>query len=106
VRQQSIHPGECQASTPCTGSAQDRECDSSLFIGADAAACIASGEGEPAGLHGLRAQLVYDLRARRVVWNVSNTLKEGADGSASGDDFVIDAVTGELLDRLGWSRTP
>jgi hypothetical protein len=98
--------GECQASPPCTGSVQDRKCDSSRFIGADAATCIAGGEGEPAGLHGSSAQLVYDLRSRRVVWNVSNTVTEGPTGSASGDDFVIDAVTGELLERLGWAQVP
>jgi hypothetical protein len=97
--------GECQASVPCTGKLEDRECDPGRFISAQAAACIASGQGLAPGLHGLTTALSYSFGQRRVTWNVTNTLEESG-GGASGQVFVIDAVTGELVDELGWRSTP
>lgn len=98
--------GDCQASIPCEGTAEDRECDSALFLGADASTCIAEAKGEERGLQGLEPHLVYDQSHRRVVWQVRNVLRESPDGSSDGQIFVIDAVTGEVLAMLGWRATP
>lgn len=98
--------GECQAPSPCTGTVDDRECDPAHFLSSQAAACIAERQGLAPGLHGLSVGLTYNFGPRRVTWNVTNTLEDQGGGVASGQVFVIDAVTGELLDELGWRSTP
>ena len=98
--------GECQASIPCQGSIDERECDAALFFGPDASSCIALARGQQRGLRELEPQLGYDFGHRRVTWSVRNVQHESPDGTSGGQIFVIDAITGELLDQLGWIAQP
>jgi hypothetical protein len=99
--------GNCQASTPCTGTAADRICDEARFITADAAICIARAAGLEPGLHAPKARLIYHYGFRRVIWSVENvrwrdTAPTGFSGGSSGDIFAVDAVTGEFLGKCSW----
>lgn len=73
----SADTGQCQATPPC-GSSAGRVCESSKFITADAAICIADAAGLEPGLQPAGAGLVYDSQARRVAWGVSNLLYDPA----------------------------
>lgn len=102
--------GECQASTTCSGSVSNRQCDASHFITAQAATCIAETRGLDQGLQGLSVTLVYNAAYRRVVWNVSNVLYDRALGQVSADDvgdsggesLSVDATSGEAYELLSW----
>jgi hypothetical protein len=64
--------GQCMASTFCTGTADDRVCDSSQLITAEAAICIAQESGTSEGLESPRAGLVYNYKYRRIIWTVTS----------------------------------
>ena len=98
--------GPCQASTPCLGTKEARECEPTQAIGGEAALCIASEAGLAPGVHGLEAAMTYDFGLRRIVWDVQNTLSERAGGTASGDGMSIDAITGRVLGEFGWTQSP
>lgn len=102
--------GDCQSSTMCVGSVNDRICGATRFISREAALCIAMSRQLAPGLSALMAQLGYHYGYRRVLWHVSNTscdsdLDSGVDcpsGNQGGQVMGIDAVTGEVYDTLGW----
>jgi hypothetical protein len=103
--------GECQATPPCE-SLLGRVCDASRFMTADAAICIAQAAGLEPGLRPAGAGLVYDARARRVAWSVSNLLydpahpapADGGGGDSGGQYFQIDAVSGVVLLEGAWGE--
>ena len=76
------------------------------FITRDAAVCIAEAREIDPGLEGPYADLVYDeLHHQRPVWDVRTLVTDGED-EQSGDMFLIDAVTGELLTESAWAEIP
>jgi hypothetical protein len=93
---------EVVASCEAAGAA---DCNPSNFLTYDAALCVARAEGFAEGLRPWQAGMLFDPRQRRVVWNVLNTLSEQPDGSAMGEAWIFDAVTGALLRRQAWFAT-
>jgi hypothetical protein len=71
----------------------------------DAALCIARASGLAEGLHGLKAGLCYNVQYQRIIWNVQNTTIDDGNGTQSGDDLTIDAITGAVLNRGYWGAT-
>lgn len=86
--------------------AEDGEpCDAGAFITRDAALCIAEAEGLAEGIAKWRANLVYNYTFRRPVWAVQNTtLDDPANCEKEGEGVMMDAETGEVLDRYGWNQ--
>jgi hypothetical protein len=103
--------GACTGNPPC-GPISNRVCDASKLMTADAAVCFARAAGLTAGLQSPVAGLVYDFKARRVAWGVSNVLfdhpaqPDGSGGDSGGQYFQIDAVGGAVLSSGQWSRIP
>jgi hypothetical protein len=105
----SADTGECQGTPPC-GSLAGRVCDSSKFMTADAAICIARAAGLEPGLEPGSAGLVYNVKFRRVAWGVRNLLfdpahpaaPDGGSGERGGQFFLIDAVDGAVLQAGQW----
>jgi hypothetical protein len=79
------------------------DCDPNSFLTREGAFCVARSQGFAEGLRPWEAGILFDERQKRVVWHVQNTLSADPDGSASGQSWTFDAVTGALLAREGWS---
>jgi hypothetical protein len=103
--------GACTGNPPC-GPSSNRVCDASKLMTADAAVCFARAAGLGAGLQAPTAGLVYDFKARRIAWGVSNVLfdhpaqADGSGGDSGGQFFQIDAIDGAVLSSGQWSRIP
>ena len=82
------------------------DCDAPQVLTREAALCIARGLGLPQGIEPWKAGLTFHYRYRRIVWNVQNLLQRSAGGSSNGDVYTIDATTGDLIGRSGWSAIP
>lgn len=103
--------GACKAMTACKGSPADRQCDMAALITAQAAACVAEANGLAPGITNPRTNLVYDFVYRRITWNVSNTMYDGARGERpeagggvrGGQSATVDAIDARLLNRFDWS---
>ena len=89
-------------SAPPPAAQPGADCDASKIMTHDAALCVARAQGFAEGIGGLQAGLFYDTHFRRIVWNVQNTLSSQP-GRAQGEAIKIDAITGEVLERTGWS---
>jgi hypothetical protein len=81
------------------------DCNPSSFLTHEGAFCVARSQGFAEGLRPWLAGIRFDERQNRVVWSVWNTLSADPNGSASGQSWTFDAVTGALLAREGWSAT-
>jgi hypothetical protein len=55
---------------------------------------------------GLKAGLAFHGGYRRIIWSVENTTSDDGNGRKSGESWDIDAITGAVLFRGGWSQTP
>jgi hypothetical protein len=82
------------------------DCDAPGIIGSDAALCIARTAGLPAGLYPAETGLVYNYGTKRIHWGASVTLVDDGSQGASGSSVSIEASTGIVIERLGWSATP
>jgi hypothetical protein len=79
-------------------------CDSSGFLSREAAECLASDAHLDAGIGEWETRLTYNWHFRTVIWSVSSTAWESADGTRQGDVLVFDATDGDLLGRYQWSE--
>jgi hypothetical protein len=79
------------------------DCSPSSFLTHEGAFCVARSHGFAEGLRPWQAGIRVDERQKRMVWSVQNTLNADQGGSASGQSWTFDAVTGALLAREGWS---
>jgi hypothetical protein len=70
----------------------------------DAALCVARAQGLSEGLAGLKAGLIFSPKLGRIVWNVQNTTAIQPD-TRGGEAVTLDAITGSVLDRSGWSAS-
>jgi hypothetical protein len=89
----------------CRGAPDRRVCELARLLSAEAATCIARASGLEAEVQILAPELAYNIAHRRIVWNVRNlSYDRGTPGVVheGGAMFVIDAVDGRVLDRLGW----
>ena len=119
--EQPFDVGEASATSGGTGStvesptveslaAECREasgtgCDGDL-ISKEAARCIAQNEHFEAGLDAWSIGLAYLHSYHRLAWGVDNLLVDhGADGY-SGQSLTLDALSGRVLGRTGWSAMP
>jgi len=81
-------------------------CDRSRFISAAAAECIARADGLKAGIAPWATQLIYNYGRKTVIWGVRNTTKDLGRNGVSGDDVLIHATTGGILERGAWQAIP
>jgi hypothetical protein len=103
--------GECKAQAGCQGKPQDRDCNIQRLITSQAALCVAETHGLADGLTQPRTGLVYDYVYRRITWNVSNTMYDGArgarpdsgGGARGGQALTIDAINALVLKTSEWS---
>lgn len=72
-------------------------CNAALFLREATARCLAEQDGLAEGVEPWVMWLGYHAERRRPAWTVSNTL-----GENGGELRLIDAETGEVLDRLTW----
>jgi hypothetical protein len=105
--------GACMAATACVGEARDRDCNPRGVISSAAAVCVAQANGLEPGIERLRSSLVYNFAHRRLTWNVSNVLYDGArepppagaSGQRGGVSMLVDAINAKLLARTEWAAT-
>jgi hypothetical protein len=97
---------EADSGTPVAAGEPGTDCDASRVMTRDAALCIARAGGLGEGMSGLKAGLVFHGGYRRIIWSVENTTSDDGNGSKSGESWDIDAITGAVLFRGGWSQTP
>jgi hypothetical protein len=79
-----------------------RDCDESRFISAAAAMCIARVGGLAPGLQPWSVWLMYAANYRRVVWMVM-TVREASASGYRGELLVLDAVSGDELERTTYA---
>jgi hypothetical protein len=89
---------ECQAENG-TG------CDEA-FISKEAARCIAQQDRLEPGLEPWTLAMTYHHSYQRIVWGVENLLEDHGNDGYSGRSVTLDAVSGKVLGRTGWSATP
>jgi hypothetical protein len=105
--------GECRASTACQGAAADRVCEIAPLISAEAARCVAQGNGLEMGIDRVRVSLVYNYVYRRITWNVNNVTYDasvgapppGSNGQRGGQSFLIDAISAKMLAKNDWASS-
>ncbi len=78
------------------------DCDVAKFISREAAECVARSAFLRSGLRPWRANLVYNVHHRTVIWGVQNTTSIQA-GRLDGYALLIHATTGKVLERSAWS---
>lgn len=76
-------------------------CDAAKFISPGAAECIARNAGLPAGLRPWRANLVYNVRHKTVIWGVESMTSSSAERQ-DGRVLLIHATSGRVLERSAW----
>ena len=91
---------------PAAAGEPGSDCDSSRVMTREAALCVARAAGLAEGISALQAGLHFDTEYRRIVWSVLNTTSDDGNGRKSGEAWDIDAITGAVLFRGGWSQTP
>jgi hypothetical protein len=99
-------PIEEDSGLPAEAGAPGTDCDASRVMTREAALCVARASGLPEGIAPLRAGLRFDTRYGRIVWSVLNTTQDDGNGGKSGASWDIDAVTGKVVGRFGWSQSP
>jgi hypothetical protein len=72
----------------------------------EAAICIAKSSQLATGIAPWKVGLVLHHGLQSIVWNVDNTLKDDGMGTQSGDSLSIDAISGDVLQRLSWGGIP
>lgn len=77
-------------------------CDERSFISLEAATCIARVSGLAAGVRPWSATLGYVARYGRVVWTLT-TVREASASSSRGELLVLDAVSGDELERTTYA---
>ena len=97
---------ETDAGAPAAPAEAGSDCDATKIMTHDAALCVARASGLTEGLSGLKAGLVYHVGYRRILWYVINKTRDDGNGQQGGDEMDIDAITGAVLFRGGWSATP
>jgi hypothetical protein len=97
---------ELAVSNCMSATADASACDRSRLVTRDAALCIAKADGLSTGIAPWTASLVFQVKLRRIVWNVDSTTASSASGSSSGDSMTLDAITGAVLATGQWGATP
>ena len=77
-------------------------CDGEL-ISLEAARCIAQNERFEPGLDPWTLGLTYHHSYHRLVWGIENLLVDNGAADYSGQSLTVDALTGRVLGRTGWS---
>lgn len=78
------------------------DCDAAKFISREAAECVARAARLPAGLRPWRANLVYNVGHKTVIWGVESLTASQADRQ-DGRVFLIHATSGKVLERSAWA---
>lgn len=89
-----------QVSAACVREGGTR-CDAAKFISREAAECVARTAGLPAGLRPWRANLVYNVRHKTVIWGVESMTSSQSDRQ-DGRVLLIHATSGKVLERSAW----
>lgn len=81
-------------------------CSEPSYLSESAAVCIAELEGLAPGIKPWGVTLLYNYGHRRVIWSVSSTTSERADGGSAGESLALDARTGFALASNSWAAIP
>lgn len=82
------------------------DCDQSLFISLDAATCVARARGLAAGIRPWDLSLGYYDNHQRVIWLIMTVTEEAGYDGYWGESMLLDAITGSVLERGGYTATP
>lgn len=79
-------------------------CGDEAYLTRETIVCLAREGGLEEGLTDWEVSIRYDARNERVVWNVKNqTVDDPSDFRQEGEVWVFDAITGVLVEELGWT---
>ncbi len=81
-------------------------CDPASFISKVAALCLAEFNEFPTGLEPWSAALVYHYGHERVVWNVTNLVRDDGPNGYWGNIMTFDATDGSFIELLGYGAIP